>query len=104
MCTYNITINDYLVERARPAIGADTDIGQWMQRQMETLLIRLAANSHLEVKQYDPDLETIHSIPKLDEAEVPEIVCSLLGAGSPVDDQDLNAREAFYQYQMEKHQ
>lgn len=70
MCTYNITLNDNLVERARPAIGADTDIGQWMQRQMETLLIRLAANSQREVKHYAPDLEAILAMPLVDKADV----------------------------------
>ncbi len=57
-----------------------------------------------EGRSYSPELDVILSMPKLDEADVPEVVSSLLGAGSPVADQDLNAREAYYQYQMEKHQ
>ena len=60
-------------------------------------------SSH-EGRSYSPELDVILSMPKLDEADVPEVVSSLLGAGSPVADQDLNAREAYYQYQMEKHQ
>ncbi len=70
MCTYNITLNDNLVERARPAIGADTDISQWMQRQMETLLIRLAVSPQREAKQYAPDLEAILAMPLLDKDDV----------------------------------
>lgn len=70
MCTYNITVNDTLIERARPVIGADTDISQWMQRQMEALLIRLAVTPQREAKQYAPDLEAILAMPLLDKAEV----------------------------------
>lgn len=70
MCTYNITLNDNLVEQARPAIGADTDITQWMQRQMEALLIRLAVSPQREAKQYAPDLEAILAMPLLDKDDV----------------------------------
>ena len=104
MCTYNITLNDNLVERARPAIGADTDISQWMQRQMEALLIRLAVSPQREAKPYDSDLEAILAMPIQNHIEVPDVVLSLLGAGEPVADHDLNAREAYHQYQMEKYQ
>ena len=104
MCTYNITVNDNLIERARPAIGADTDISQWMQRQMEALLIRLAVNPQHEAKQYAPELETVLTMPLLDKSEVPDVVLNLLGAGEPVADYDLNAREAYHQYLMEKYQ
>ena len=37
------------------------------------------------------------------EQSVPDIVLSLLGAGEPVNDDDLNAREAYYQYLDEKY-
>jgi len=70
MCTYNITLNDNLVERARPAIGTDTDISQWMQRQMEALLIRLAVSPQREAKQYAPDLEAILAMPLFDKDDV----------------------------------
>ena len=104
MCTYSITVNDTLIERARPAIGADTDIGQWMQRQMEALLIRLARAPQHETKQYAPDQEAILAMPKQNHIDVPDVVLSLLGAGEPVTDHDLNAREAYHQYLMEKYQ
>lgn len=70
MCTFNIILNDSLVERARPAIGADTDISQWMQQQMEALLIRLAVTPQREAKQYAPDLEAILAMPLLDQDDV----------------------------------
>lgn len=37
------------------------------------------------------------------EQPVPDIVLSLLGAGVPVSNDDLNAREAYYQYLDEKY-
>ena len=74
MCTYNITVNDTLIERARPAIGADTDVAQWMQHQVETLLIRLAVasqpNTKVTAEPLVPELETILAMPLLDNAEV----------------------------------
>ena len=37
------------------------------------------------------------------EQAVPDVVLSLLGAGEPVSDDDLNAREAYNQYLEEKY-
>ena len=74
MCTYSITLSDTLIEQARPAIGADTDISKWMQQQMETILIRLATatqrNSENTTEHYAPDLEAILAMPLLDDTEV----------------------------------
>lgn len=74
MCTYSITLSDTLVEQARPAIGADTDISKWMQRQMEMILIRLATAPQRDSKgtteHYAPDLEAILAMPLLDDSEV----------------------------------
>ena len=74
MCTYSITLSDTLIEQARPAIGADTDISKWMQRQMEAILIRLATaqrnNSKDTMNQFAPDLEAILAMPLLDKEEV----------------------------------
>lgn len=38
-----------------------------------------------------------------DEQAVPDVVLSLLGAGAPISDDDLNGREAYYQYVEEKY-
>jgi len=74
MCTYSITLSDTLVEQARPAIGVDTDISKWMQRQLEIILIRLATttqrNSKDTTEHYAPDLEAILAMPLLDDSEV----------------------------------
>jgi len=40
---------------------------------------------------------------KDDKQPVPDVVLSLLGAGEPVDDDDLNASEAYQQYLEEKY-
>lgn len=37
------------------------------------------------------------------EQPVPDVVLSLLGAGEPVAEDDINAREAYYQYLEEKY-
>ena len=38
MCTYNITINDTLVEKARPAFADDKALQQWLQEQVSIAL------------------------------------------------------------------
>ena len=38
------------------------------------------------------------------EQEVPDVVLSLLGAGSPVAKDDINGRDAYYHYLEEKYQ
>ena len=40
---------------------------------------------------------------KTDEQPVPDVVLSLLGAGEPVANDDLNAREAYNEYLDEKY-
>jgi len=41
---------------------------------------------------------------KVREEEVPDVVMSLLGAGVPIADDDLNGRKAYTEYINEKHQ
>lgn len=36
------------------------------------------------------------------EREVPDIVLSLLGAGSPIDEDDINARKAYHKFSLWK--
>ena len=83
MCTYNITVSDSLIEKARPAIGSDTDISQWMQNQIESLLIRMTLPQQ---NKYSSDMETILSMPLLDKEEV-----------------GLNGEEARMEYLKEKY-
>jgi hypothetical protein len=44
MCTYNISIDDALMERVRPAFADNTAIGKWMQSQVEILLLQMVGN------------------------------------------------------------
>ncbi len=38
-----------------------------------------------------------------EEQPVPDVILSLLGAGEPIDEEDINAREAYNQYLEEKY-
>lgn len=49
MCTYNITINDTLVEKARPAFADDKALQQWLQEQVSIALERFL-NKQKEVE------------------------------------------------------
>ena len=50
------------------------------------------------------DREEILSASKTDRQLIPDTVLSLLGAGMPLTDDDLNGREAYYKHMEEKHQ
>lgn len=39
MCSYNITLNDALVEKVRPSFADDKALEQWLQQQIEAALI-----------------------------------------------------------------
>lgn len=39
MCSYNITLSDTLMEKVRPAFADDKALEQWLQQQMEELLL-----------------------------------------------------------------
>ena len=38
MCTYNITLNDQLVEQARSSFASEKALTVWLQQQVEALL------------------------------------------------------------------
>lgn len=41
MCSYKITLSDTLVEKVRPTFADDKALEQWLQQQMEELLLNL---------------------------------------------------------------
>ncbi len=41
MCTYNITLNDTLVEQVRNSFEDEQALERWLQEQMELALLRL---------------------------------------------------------------
>ena len=43
MCSYNITLNDALVEKVRPSFANDEALEQWLQQQIEAVLIEYYA-------------------------------------------------------------
>lgn len=49
MCTYNITLNDTLVEKARPAFADDKALQSWLQEQVSIVLERYL-NTRMESK------------------------------------------------------
>ena len=92
MCSYNITLNDTLVEKVRPSFADDQALTLWLQQQMERFLLDYFARQEESKGQ------------KTTEQVVPDVVLSLLGAGLPLADDDLNGRKAYYQHLEEKHQ
>lgn len=49
MCTYNITLNDSLVEKARSAFADDKALQSWLQEQLSMILERFLS-THTESK------------------------------------------------------
>ena len=92
MCSYNITLNDTLVEKVRPSFADDQALTLWLQQQMERFLLDYCARQEESKGQ------------KTTEQVVPDVVLSLLGAGLPLADDDLNGRKAYYQHLEEKYQ
>lgn len=40
MCSYNITLNDSIVEKVRPSFADERDFELWLQKQIEELLLK----------------------------------------------------------------
>ena len=116
MCTYSISVDDGVLERVKPALPNDEAVEAWMQSQMDILLLRLADSLSHKPQSEDGldssaqrialihELHTSQSVPMTNKTGMPDIVFSLLGAGAPIADNDLNAREAYYSYLKEKYQ
>lgn len=45
MCTYNISLNDTLIEQVRPAFPSQEAITAWMQQQVERMLRQIAVKT-----------------------------------------------------------
>jgi hypothetical protein len=65
MCTYSISIEDTLIEQLRPTLGADSDVNDWMQRQIEMAVLRYI----LQLKNKSTRQESIQRIKALSEAD-----------------------------------
>ena len=40
MCSYNITLEDALVEKVRPSFANDQEMELWLKQQLDALLVR----------------------------------------------------------------
>lgn len=85
MATTTIHLNKEIVDKAQRYAASE---GKSLTSIIEDYLARLT----FKEKKQDLDLE-----------EVPDIVLSLLGAGAPLDDDDINGRKAYYDYVEKKH-
>ncbi|MBO8432221.1 MAG: hypothetical protein IAB08_02855 [Bacteroidetes bacterium] len=83
METIKVPLNKHIVDDAQ--IYARQK-GLKLSELIESYLQRLVGNSK-----------------KAKEEEIPDIVLSLLGAGMPVEEEDLNARDAYHEYLKEKY-
>lgn len=82
MATTAIRLNKELVDKAQAYATAE---GKSLSSIIEDFLSRFTSSRE----------ET---------EEIPDIVLSLLGAGDPVDDDDINGRKAYYGHLEQKHQ
>ncbi|MBO4574925.1 MAG: hypothetical protein J5708_06350 [Bacteroidales bacterium] len=90
MCSYNITPDDTLVQKAKPSFADDKALKKWLQQQMEEMLRNYVRHQN-------------RTIINSEEQVAPDIVLSLLGAGTPIADSDLNGRNDYYHFLEEKY-
>lgn len=50
MCSYNIILNDTLVEKVRPSFADDQALTLWLQQKIEELLLDFYARQEVEVR------------------------------------------------------
>ena len=87
MCTVSIKVNDNLLHRAWANMDKDVDMAEWMQQQIEAILIKMALATETKKRQDTVALDLAES--KTDRQPIPDVVLSLLGAGRSVDDEAL---------------
>ena len=76
MCTYSISIEDTLIEQLKPTLGADSDVNDWMQCQIELAVLRYIQ----QLKSKSMRQEAIQRIIALSEADGSTIsVCDFEG-------------------------
>ncbi|MBR5540808.1 MAG: hypothetical protein IKU64_00390 [Bacteroides sp.] len=84
MMTTQISLDKMIVDRAS-AYAAEK--GENLSLIIERFLLNLIQQNPIQEK----------------DEKVPDIVLSLLGAGNPVAENDINGREAYHQYMEEKY-
>ena len=117
MCTVTIKAKDGLLNKAWANMDEDVDVAEWMQQQIEAILIKMAVSSEKKAcatshswDNYELSPEILAIAPKrrcstsTNDQPIPDVVLRLLGAGLPLDEDDLNGRNAYYQHLEEKYQ
>ena len=51
MCTVSIKVDDSLLQRAWANMGEEVDMAEWMQQQIEAILVRMALASERDKRQ-----------------------------------------------------
>jgi len=67
MCTYKISVNDSLIERVRPAFPDEESLVEWMQQQIDLLLVNFASSKETAMnknQRLSERLRGIASAPK----------------------------------------
>jgi hypothetical protein len=62
MCTYNISVNDTMIEAIRPAFPDEKAFEQWLQRQMDMVLIEFAAKQKASAVKSQPLSQRLRGI------------------------------------------
>ena len=52
MCTYNITLNDTLIEKARPVFADDEALQKWLQEQVSAVLEHFLSSQMESTQQH----------------------------------------------------
>lgn len=55
MCTFNITLDDALLERVRPAFGSEDAMRHWVKGKIETLLLNFNGSSFVPPCTYSDE-------------------------------------------------
>ena len=50
MCSYNITIDDSIIEKVRPSFANEADLERWLQQQMEQLLLGFCSRQKAQMR------------------------------------------------------
>ena len=93
MCTVNIKVNDNLLHRAWANMDKDVDMAEWMQQQIEAILIRMTIAS-----ERNESMQRIKSIAEADGEAV-----SLLDLEGILPDSKISFEELRDEYISEKY-
>ena len=62
MCTYSISVNDTLMDAIRPAFSDEKAFEQWLQRQMDMIIVEFVAKQKTSVKRKQPLSQRLRGI------------------------------------------